>query len=184
MSNFFEAIPFLGQWHIKAENIYTGETIYEEFSHNVVVKTGRAMVLELIAGTPTATSMPHMGIGASSTAATVNDTRLVHELIGNASRKTTTDSSGGSRDASDIQDEQITIDGCTFYKKLTLQAVYNGATDGNQNQPVREYGLFSTWILPGTPTGTSGTMYNRFVAANTIILDSSTVLTVNMILRS
>jgi hypothetical protein len=107
----------------------------------------------------------YLGVGASSTSATVLDTRLTYELIGNLTRKTLLDTNSQTPQTGDIQTQTIVIGGSTFYQFIALQATYT-TTDGNNNNTFAEYGLFTTGTLPVTPTSTSGTMFNHYIDPN------------------
>lgn len=181
-SDFIPVRPVvLAQWHIKAIN-ECGEVVHEEKKENLIVKTGRADVLQLLFDL-SGVALNAMGAGACSTAATVDDTRLNYEHILNPTRKDLTNTDGDPLDVADIVDETYTDGlGNTYYKKLVLQATY-AAGDLNNGHPFQEYGLFSTATLPGTPTGTSGVMFNHLVAASPISKDATITLLVIVTLR-
>ncbi len=132
--------------------------------------------------------MVAVGAGSGSTAAVHTQSQLVYELIGNsayspAGRKTLTNTTPVALTASDVTADTYTDGlGNVYYFKITVQAIFP-SDDLNNGAPFREYGLFSTVTLPGTPTGTSGTMFNRFVGGSNIDKDSSTQITVNITLR-
>ena len=104
-------------------------------------------------------------IGASATAAAVTDTRLTYELVGNLTRKTLLDSNNNPVSTGAIQLQTIVVGGITFYEFIVLQATYL-TTDGNNNNTFAEYGIFDSATLPGTPTSTSGTMFNHLIDPN------------------
>ena len=164
-------------YHVIHSDKNTGEILEEFSSPNLVVKLGREHVIRNLFNL-SGTQFLYMGAGSSSTAATVDDTRLEYELIGNANRITATNTSGGALSGSDIQTGTYSVSGNTFYKLLPVQVEYDGATDGNQDEFFIEYALFSSNTLPVTPTSTSGVMFNRYVAPTGITLTASTVLTV------
>lgn len=163
-----EPQSFLCEWTIRVEDAFTGEITYESTNTNLVVKTGRELALVDIFGLTASTAIIAGMVGASSTAATVDDDRLIHEHLGNATRKPLTNNLDVGLTAADIEDVVYVdpISGVTFYKKLTVKYSY-GTSDGNNGQPFREYGLNSSITLPGTPTGLSGIMLNRLVDAAT-----------------
>lgn len=147
--------------------VHSPEQRKYSYGHNLVVNTGRTQLLSL-AFVPSASSIGgfyYLGVGASATAAAVTDTRLTYELIGNATRKTLTNTNGNQPTSADIQLETITVSGCTFYEKIVLQATYTTG-DGNNNNTFNEYGVFTSATLPVSPTGTSGTMFNHYIDSN------------------
>lgn len=159
----FTGRPILVEWAIKKE--YVDGTVEQSKGHNLVVNDGRTRVLSL-AFVPSASTglggFYWLGVGASATPAAVTDTRLTYELIGNATRKFLTNTNGNTPSTGDIQLETVTVSGCTFYEKLVLQAIYQ-TTDGNNNNTFNEYGIFTTGTLPGSPTSSSGTMFNHYI---------------------
>lgn len=174
MSN---SIPICVQYKVTKTEKDSGEVLYEETSKNLVVKLGREYVLRnLFDLTPT--TFLAMGVGVSSTDATVNDTRLTYELIGNATRVTLTNTSGAPLSSSDIQNGTFSVDGGTYYKKLPVQVIYDGTTDGNVGAFFAEYAIFDTDVLPVTPTSTSGIMFNHYVPNSSIELGPTTIITV------
>lgn len=178
------SVPLLGSWSVKAVKTEDeSKVVYEERGPNVVVKTGKADVLQLVFAISGSSAIIALGAGASSTAATVDNTNLVYEHILNASRKVLTNTTDGGLTVSDIQDETITIDSCTYHKKITVRGKFTGASDGNVGHPFQEYGLFTTLALPSTPTGTSGVMFNRYVATTPITLTSDLTLIVETLIR-
>lgn len=165
-------------YHIVQTDKESGEVLYEVESPNLVVRLGREYVLRgLFNLSPT--SFLYMGAGASSTAATIDDTQLEYELIGNVSRKTGKNTSGGSITAADILSGTYSVGGGTYYELLPIQVTYDGSTDGNVDATFTEYALFDSATLPGTPTATSGKMFNRYIPPGLgTTLTSSTLLTV------
>ena len=177
------------EFHVIKREFETGQILEEAMGHNIVVKDGRSMVLEFIAGMTTASSFPYMSVGASATdngesdtTDLVSDTRLTHELIGNATRFTCTDSAGGSLTTADIQDDVVTIDGTDFYKSLTMKASMP-STDGNDGQPVREIALVSVQATPAAPKTASGTIYDHLILPSTITKDTGTTIDILLTLH-
>lgn len=156
---------------VKTDNI-TKEVLFEEKVENLVTKVGREDILNFVFAAASASSFIYLGAGASSTAATVNDTRLTYELIGNANRKTC---SVGA-----VSTGTYTISGNTYYKTVALSSSYDGDTDGNAGQTFREYGLFNINTLPGTPTSSSGRMFNHLVAGSDTTLSPGTTITITI----
>lgn len=157
--------PVLGYDGVGREIV--GEVSHHSRSENLVVNTGRTQLMSM-AFVPSASAIGgfyYLGVGASSTAAAPGDTRLTYELIGNPTRKTLTDSNGLTPQTGDIQTQTIVIGGVTYYQFLELQSTYT-TTDGNNNNTFAEYGLFTTGVLPGSPTSSSGTMFNHYIDPN------------------
>lgn len=132
-------------------------------------------------------SMVALGAGVSSTVGSTSDTNLGSELIANATRLPIgkTSSTAGSfvaLDSSSVVDDVTIISGVTYEKKLECRAIFP-TTDGNNGNPFRRYALFSTNTLPGTPAGTSGTMFNVYVAGSDINKDASTEIDVDVTIR-
>jgi len=166
-------------WRIIHTDNITGEVLYESEDKNVVVDNGRALNAYDVFGLGASATVIALGAGACSTAAVHTDSHLNYEHILNATRKTLTNTSGAALTTPDVVSTSFTDSFSEpYYRKITVQSVFNGASDGNVNQPFQEFGLFTTTVLPGTPSGTSGTMYNHFVANSAVILTSTTTLTV------
>lgn len=181
-----ESALIYGEWHPKLIRTATGEILKEEFGHNLIVISGRQLMMGGILGLTSATWIA-LGIGPSATPATVNDTRLTYELIGNANRKSLTSVINPPNPLSYgtdvILNNYTDPAGNLYYAQCSCRGTYVGATDGNMNQPVQEFGLFTTATLPGTPTGTSGTMLNHFIAQNQYELTVDVTLIVDTILH-
>ncbi len=153
--------PISGAWDTLD---IVGDVVHESHGTNLVVNTGRSQLLGtgFIPSASGTTGFYYLGVGASAVAAAVTDTRLTYELIGNPSRKTVTDSSGNVPSPSDIQTQTTIVGTCSFYQQLVLQAIFT-SSDGNNGTTFNEYGLFTSTTLPGSPVGTSGTMYNHYI---------------------
>lgn len=160
---FCSTIPCHVTWQIIERDINGVEVSSREMT-NLVVNTGRDMLLKDLFMLTGSSGVVCLGVGASTTPATVSDTRLTHELIGNATRKTLVNTSNAPLSASDIVSETTTISGVIYYRKLVCQATWD-VSDGNNGNQFGEYGLFTSVALPGTPTGTSGTMFNHLIDA-------------------
>ena len=159
-------IPVFATWRILVHDVQ-GNLIEEKNLKNLVVQTGRTQLLRNLFALSASGGVVALGVGASTTAATLNDTRLTYELIGNPTRKPLTNTSGAALSPSDIVNQTSVIvlnasSSATFYQQLTCQAVYNSGDSNNGNQ-LGEYGLFTTATNPGTPTSTSGVMYNHLI---------------------
>jgi hypothetical protein len=185
LSSFFgfkneHNINMLCEWHIKARNKYTGEILYEETYYNVIVKTGREDMLKLLFNLTGQVPLVALGAGSGSTAADEADTRLETELIANATRKSLTKTDGSTPLI--VETDEVTIMGTDYFKKVVCRGVFLSG-DSNNGSNFREYGLFTTLTLPGTPTGTSGIMFNHFVAGADIPKDASTEIDVDTTVR-
>ena len=162
--------------HDKAGNI-----VSEREMMNLITNSGRTQFFRNMFALSASGGFVALGVGASTTAATVGDTRLTYELIGNPARKPLTNTSGAALSASDIVTATTTIvlnvtSTATFYENISCQAVFNSGDLNNGNQ-FGEYGLFTTATLPGTPTSTSGTMYNHLVDPNPIFKSAANQIT-------
>lgn len=176
-----QGFPLVCSWKIKAWRPETGEIVHEEEAKNIVVKVGKDDMLRLLFGL-SGSSYVALAAGACSTAATVDDTQLNYEHILNPSRKSLTNTSDVALSASDIASEDYTEDTCDFHKKITVRGVYETG-DANNGHPFQEYGLFTTDVLPATPTSAQPTMFNHFVAATPITKDASTEIVVDITVR-
>jgi len=154
-------VPCHVMWSI-IERDEWGNVIEEREMSNLVVNDGRDMLLKDLFMLTGSSGVVCLGVGASTTTASVTDTRLTHELIGNPTRKSLVNTSNAALSPSDIVSETATISGVVYYKKLVCQATWD-VSDGNNGNQFGEYGLFTTNVLPGTPTGTSGTMFNHLI---------------------
>lgn len=164
-----ESIPAVAVWKI-LEHDKAGNLVSEREMKNLITNSGRTQFfLNLLAMTASG-GFVALGVGASTTTAQVTDTRLTHELIGNTARKPLTNTFGAALSPSDIVTATTAIvlnvtSTATFYQNISCQAVWNSGDLNNGNQ-FGEYGLFTTATLPGTPTSTSGTMFNHLIDPN------------------
>lgn len=135
--------------------------VYNE-TPNLVTKAGRVLTANNLFAMGSSGIICSMAAGACATAATVNDTRLTFELIGNATRKRLTNTSGASLSSSDVTAGTTVISGYTFEESLTAQAAYE-TTDGNDGNYFGEFGLTTTLTLPVSGISTSGTLFNHLI---------------------
>jgi hypothetical protein len=172
-------VAYLVEWELIHTDNYSGMVLHHGEGKNLITKDGRQEALELLFGLGSAFTA--LCAGACSASALVTDSRLNYEHILNATRKALTVTS-----VSD--DEYVDPDsGVTFYKKITASASYDGSTDSNANQPFQEFGVNTLMALPGTPTSTSGTLFNHYVHSVAIVLTgppTPTTLTVNIVIRA
>ena len=173
-----ERVFMKGEYEVITRDAVTGEVLQYQADNNIIVDVGRDDVLRLLFA-PTGSSYAYLAVGASSTAAAVTDTQLVHELIGNATRIDLTDSAGGSLESSDIQSE---VSG-SFRKKIVLRGFYD-TTDGNNNHPFREFSICALDALPATPFAASGSIFNRFVLASDQPKNSSNTIEILITVRT
>ena len=174
-------------WNLKQINA-NGVVVHEETKENIVVDNGRADVLNLLFGLGASAVLIAMGAGACATAAVHTDSRLNYEYTMTANtpstnRYTLTDTNGNLLTSADVVSINQTDGlGNNYYREIIVQATIP-LGDPNVGQPFQEYGLFTAVACPGTPTGTSGTMFNHLVANSAIIKDNSTQIVVQITLR-
>lgn len=150
---------------------------------NVITDAGKQMVFNTILQLAGSGAFPVMAYGACSTASSHVDTKLNYEHILDATRVPLTNSSatqmtsGSVVSLSTFNDTSYTPT-LSYYVQAAVMATINGATTNNKMQPVREFGLASTPILPSTPTGSSGTLLNHFTLGADSILTNTTTLQV------
>ena len=166
-----EKVSGVAVWRITEYDL-KGNVISDRELKNLIVNSGRTRQFQNLLGLSASGSFVAMAVGASTTAAQVTDTRLTYELIGNPTRKPLTNTSGAALSASDINTAtQIIVinasSSATFYQNISVQATYNSGDLNNGNQ-FGEYALASTAVLPGTPTSTSGVIYNHLIDPNPI----------------
>lgn len=156
-----ELSPALAVWRIQ-ELDANGVILQERELKNLVVNTGRELLLRNLFAVGASGGVIAMGVGASSTTATVNDVTLTYELTGNGARKTLTNTSGAPLSAADIVVDIVTISSTTYYRKVVAQATWP-TSDGTNGNYFSEYGLFTTLPTPATPTASSGIMFNHLI---------------------
>lgn len=162
------------------------ETHYEVLDHNLVVNSGRVHALARIVGMTAGLSFPYLGVGSDNgTILALANTNLTlgNELIANASRITCTDTVGNPLSSDPLSTIVADSSVSPYQEKIVIQGVY-GTSDANNGSTFAEYGLFSTATLPSTGSGTSGTMYNRFLPASSFVKSSSLAVTIQLTLRS
>lgn len=162
--------PFLITWKLEGKD-NEGNIIYSHEKTNLQVNTGKQEVLKFIGNMTTASpsGFTFLGFGASANTPTATDTSLGgpsgHEYIGNGARYTITNWV--------LSAETLVYSGLTFTEKLSGSVTINGLTDNNATDigsPMQTYGLFNTWVLPATVTGTSGIMFNELVDSTQFLL--------------
>jgi hypothetical protein len=175
--------PVFATWKILVHDLL-GNLIEEKNLKNLVVQTGRTQLLRNLFALSASGGVIALGVGACTTTATLDDTRLNYELIGNAARKPLTNTSGAALSPSDIVNQTSVIvlnasSSATFYQQLTCQAVYNSGDSNNGNQ-FGEYGLFTVATNPATPTSTSGVMYNHLIDPSPTPKSAANAITVQV----
>jgi hypothetical protein len=154
--------------------------VYQVRHKNTIVDDGRKEVLKDLFGFGVVASFLAGSVGDGATFPTDNTRdRLVNELLGNAARRSVTDTSGAALDATDIVAE---VSGSNFWK-IIAQFVFL-TSDLNNGSTFAEYGLHSTTTNPGSPTGLSGVMLARYVPASSFVKSVAFQVTVQWSLRS
>lgn len=177
--------PVLGIWR-KIEYDKEGNVVEDVVLRNLVTDAGRTQLISNLLALTASAGVIALCVGACTTAAQVTDTRLTYELIGNATRKTLTNTSGAALSPSDI----VTYSGgtsivlnatstATFYQSITAQATYNSG-DGNNGNQFGEYGLNTSITLPGAPTNTSGVLFNHLIDPSPTFKNSSNSITLQI----
>lgn len=182
-------IGIRGDWKRTEYDIDGNITSVSE-KKNVVTLLGRDELFKLLLGFTDASSgspIVAMGVGASAVTGDSSDpnevgNNLQYELIGDSTRQPIYNSSAVALSTADIVSDETTISSVTYYRKVVVQATY-GTSDPNNGNVFKEYGLFTTLVLPGTPTGTSGVMFNRFEDPDPITKTASNAVTVQVTLR-
>ena len=174
------------EWKTLVHSSETGELIWESPEHkNLEVNSGRNRLITMAFVPSASTSFGgfyYLGVGASATAAQVTDTQLTYELIGNGTRKVLTNTAGLTPTNSDVVLETITIGSTTFFEKIVLQAIFTSG-DGNNGNTFNEYALFNTAALPGTPTASSGVMFNHYIDPNPVTKTALNQVTTQITIR-
>lgn len=174
--------PMLITWDRIEQDRDTNEIISESSAENLIVNTGRDLMLKSLFALSGSAPVVCMCVGASTTAAAVGDTRLTYELNFNALRKPLTNTAGAALSPSDIVSETTTISGVTYYRKLIAQAVWD-STDLNNGNQFGEYGLNTDVGVPATPTTVKGVLFNHFIDPSPINKTSSNTVTAQMTIR-
>lgn len=164
----FDAQAVAGVWK-RFETDLHGNIVSSSEGYNTITNNGKEALITLLfafSGSSTSVALS-CAAGASSTPATVSDTRLAYEHIANSLRKPLTNTSGASLSASDIESGSYLISGVTYTRRIICQAVWD-SSDLNTGQPFREYAICTNINCPGSPTGTSGVIINHYIDSQTI----------------
>lgn len=174
-------------WKIIEEDLQ-GNVLQVKEKANLITNPGRSQFIANALGLTGSAAVIALAVGACTTAAQVTDTRLTYELIGNATRKTLTNTSGAALSPSDIvtypSGTAIVLNAtstATFYQSITMQATYNSG-DGNNGNQFGEYGLSTSITLPGTPTASSGVLVNHLIDASPTFKTASNSITAQVTL--
>lgn len=179
--------PFLIEWELIGKDKDGNVIHHTPPKPNLQVNGGKVQNLNWIGHI--ATSAPSgfifLMIGPCANTPSVTDTTLGggsgYEYIGNSQRIVISNFT--------VSAETTVYSGITFTQKMVGSVTIDGATDLNATvpgSPLQTYGLNSSPTLPGTPTGSSGIMFNELVDSTQFLLKSApntTSITVNIVLR-
>lgn len=174
--------PVLITWERIERDEATEAVISQSSDLNLIVNTGRDLMLKSLFALSGSAPVVCMCVGASTTAAAVADTRLTYELNFNAQRKPLTNTAGAALSPADIVSETTTISGVTYYRKLIAQAIWD-STDLNNGNQFGEYGLNTDVGVPATPITVKGVLFNHFIDPSPINKTSSNTVTAQMTIR-
>lgn len=177
-----QGVPIHCSWKITEIDEDSGVILSIKEKENLITNNGRSLMLESTFGLAGSSVIVALAVGASTTTATVTDTRLTYELIGNATRKTLTNTSGAALTAGDITLETTTIGTVTYYEKLVVQAIY-AAGDSNNGNQFGEYALANTVTNPANPTATSGVILNHLIDSSPVQKTASNSVTIQITIR-
>lgn len=159
--------------------LWEDDNMKEGKNWNVVTDNGRTLIFNTIFAFTGSGSPVFMCFGASSTAANHLDTRLTHELIADGTRPHVTNENGNPFSSSTVTTTSYQDTDYDPPYDYYVQAIARGDLDGdtslNVGQPIREVGLNTNVNCPGSPTGTSGILFNHYVYSSTTTLDPGTL---------
>lgn len=160
--------------------IATGE------NRNVILDSGATGALCSLFGMAGSATYQFLAYGASSTAATHTQDRLIYELIADGTRPklTNTDSSPLSAAAVSLTTYNDTTYTPTYsyFRQVALLGTILSTTL-NVNQPVSEIAITDTLACPGIPGGRSGRSLDRYVFGSPTVLDGATTLAITILLH-
>jgi hypothetical protein len=172
-----------GDWrYITNPMVWEDENIAEGTNWNVVTDGGRQLLAYNLLGVGATGFALYMAMGSGSTPADHLQDRLVYELIADGTRPLVT-----NENASALSAATVTLTGYTdddydppypYYVQAIVRADIDGDTTLNVGASVREVGLNTVAACPGTPTGLSGVLWNRYVYPSSTPLDPGTLLIV------
>jgi hypothetical protein len=151
--------------------------VYDCRHGNLVMNVGRVNMLQsqFLTG---AVAIIAGGVGSNN--ANTTDATQVHlgaELIAGTSRPTLTNTSGTTLSTVSASSAITLVTGQSYNEIITAQWQY-ATGDANNGSTFAEYGMFSSTTLPGTSTGTSGTMFARYVPTSSFTKTSSFLVTI------
>jgi hypothetical protein len=160
------------------------QVFHEEVLDKLVVDTGKQEVMKYIGYLPLSapSGFPFLGFGPCSTITPV----VTHTSLGGGSGYEYT-GEGVRQQITNwvISAENYVYSGITFTQKMVGSVqIGPGSPFGTiPGSPINMVGLFSTWILPSSPTATSGIMLDEIVLDNQFDLTNLNSLTISVILR-
>jgi hypothetical protein len=148
-------------------------------NYNIVTTAGRMLSDYTLLALSGSGHPLWMAMGSGTTSPSVTQDRLVYELIGDVTRPAVTLSNGSPLDATAVSATPYSDTNYTpsyeYYAQFTVLGEMNGATSANVGAPIQEVGLVTNRNCPGTPTGISGVLWNRYLFAEATTLDSETI---------
>lgn len=190
-----KANPESGGLNYNAKGDVTNPLVWEDpkiaegTNFNVITDAGKQLMWNTLFALAGSGSFNSLAFGASSTAAVHTNSQLVYEHQLDPTRVALTNQSGtvmtsGSVVALSTFNDTSFTPTVSYYTSATVMGTIVGSTTLNTNQPVQEVALASTRTLPTTPTGVSGTIWNRFVLGAAVVLTNTTTLQVLIVSRA
>jgi hypothetical protein len=179
LRQFGVCIDQRAEWELLVRNEITGEIVIRDSLPNLITNLGRDHVITRTCGGTGTVTFPYMGVGSGVTVPDYPDVHLTSELIAAATRVALTNTSGGTLDIANIAADTSVS---PYRRKIIGQGFYD-APNANDGSTFAEAAIFSVNTLPGSPTGTSGVMYNHFKFPNSFVKDANLSATLQMILR-
>jgi hypothetical protein len=181
----FESIRMLGE--VKAISYgLDGNILKTSEGSNIIVNSGKVQLLSNLFIQASSGLFPFLAVGASGInqgfVASASDTHLIYEINTNTVRKPFLSVNGGALTSADITNENVTIGGFNFTEKLVGQATFPQVDNTNGYQ-FGEYALASIAPVPGTPTGTSGQIFNHYLDPNPLNKQPSNTIVVQVTIR-
>lgn len=169
-----------GDWrHITNPILWEDENIKKLDNWNVVTDGGRQLIPYNLFAIGASGFPMFMCFGSGSTPASHLDTRLTYELIADSTRPQITNENGSALSGSTVTLTNYTDDDYDppypYYVQAIVRADIDGDTSLNVGAPIREVGLNTNVNCPGSPTGTSGVLWNHYVYPSSTTLDAGTL---------
>ncbi len=181
MSKAYLRSPARCEYKATFYNPSTGKVVHESTGLNIIVNTGRELMIKNLFGFAGSSTLACVAVGSSSTTAAVTDTHLTYEILGASMRPTLTNTSGAPLSASDIVSETVTVSGVTYHRKIVVQVEW--ASGIGTGYTFAEYMLTTTSTQPGTPTTTSGIMFNHYIDPSPAVKGADTAVQLQVSLR-